>query len=387
MLFLLLYCYLSNKIPFLFIPLVKQKQNKRKMSVKIRQRKNKNGSTSLVMDIYHNGQRKFEFLKSLSLQKGCSQAIKHRNKENLLLAEMIAAKKSQELSANDFALITDVGRKTEVTKWMESYIDKYTLADKRNMQGALNRFIDFLKEKNLTGLTFGRINELIISDFQGYLADHSVGEGASSYFARFKKMMTRAYKENLMFKNVAVDVRTIQGRARKKDTLTPEEIKTLWDTPTESNEVKKSFLFCCMTALRWCDVSTLKWKNIQNGSINISQSKTDQDVIINMNNTAIQLIGMRGKPDQLVFDLPTANGANKTLKAWVKRAGIQKQITWHCARHSAGTNLAYNNENLLTIAAILGHTSTKHTGRYVKAAAALKQRATDGLNIDLHPEN
>ncbi|MCO5285999.1 MAG: site-specific integrase [Chitinophagaceae bacterium] len=357
------------------------------MSVKIRQRKNKNGSTSLVLDIYHNGQRKFEFLKELTLQKGTSPAIKQRNKENLALAERIATKKAHELAAGDFDIVTDTGKKTEVTKWMQAYVDKYDKGDKRNMQGALNHFKTFLVENKLTGLTFGRISELVVSDFQDYLISFSKGEGASSYFARFKKMMKRAYKENMMIKNVAADVPTIVGKARKKDTLTPDEIKLLWNTPTESDQVKKAFLFCCMTGLRWCDVSMLKWHNIQKESIVISQSKTDEDVTINMNGTALQLIGKRGKPDQLVFELPTANGANKTVKAWVRRAGIQKEITWHNARHSAGTNLAFNGENLLTIAAILGHTSTKHTQRYVKAAQALKQRATDGLSVDLNPEN
>lgn len=357
------------------------------MSVKIRKRKNKNGTTSLVLDIYHNGNRKFEFLKSLTLEKGSSPTTKQKNKENLALAERIAIKKAQELSATDFDIVTDTGRKTIITDWMQSYITKYDKKDVRNMQGALNRFKDFLDNEKLTRLTFGRINEVIVSDFQDYLIKNSIGEGASSYFARFKKMMKRAYKQNLMFKNVAAEVPTKQGHARKKDTLTTEEIQLLSNTPTESNEVKKAFLFCCMSGLRWCDVKTLTWANIQKNSIVFTQNKTDEDLLINLNSTALQLLGKRGKPNDLIYNLPTANGANKTVKAWVKRAGIEKKITWHNARHSAGTNMAFHDENLLTIAAILGHTSTKHTQRYAKAAAALKQRATDNLNIDLNFQN
>ena len=54
---------------------------------------------------------------------------------------------------------------------------------------------------------------------------------------------------------------------------------------------------------------------------------------IHLNDTAIKLLGAAWKTRDQCFRLPTANGANKTLKAWVKRAKINKEITWHNARH------------------------------------------------------
>jgi hypothetical protein len=71
---------------------------------------------------------------------------------------------------------------------MQSFIDKYDKKDKRNMQGALNRFKEFLIKKNLQGLTFGKLSTDLMSSFQDYLRGRSIGEGASSYFNRFKKM-------------------------------------------------------------------------------------------------------------------------------------------------------------------------------------------------------
>lgn len=84
-----------------------------------------------------------------------------------------------------------------------------------------------------------------------------------------------------------------------------------------------------------------------------------------------------------MFELPTANGANKTLKAWVKRAKIEKIITWHNGRHSFGTNVIFNNVDILTTSELLEQTSVKHTQRYVKAAEDMKERATDNVNIDM----
>jgi site-specific recombinase XerD len=97
----------------------------------------------------------------------------------------------------------------------------------------------------------------------------------------------------------------------------------------------------------------------------------------------MKLLSAAGMPLENVFILPTANGANKTLKAWIKRAEINKRITWHNARHSFGTNLCYNDVDVLTASKLLGHTSMKHTQRYVNAAEEMKQTATNKINIEL----
>jgi integrase/recombinase XerD len=355
------------------------------MSVKLRKRKNSDGTTSLLLDIYHNGERKYEFLKHLKLNKPSNAGDRQKNKENQQLAEKIALKRAQELSASDYDMVSDLGKKTIVVEWMQSYVDAYKKQDKRNMQGALNRFEKFLIEDKKVGLTFGKLNEVIIADFQDYLCSHSIGEGASSYFSRFKKMVKQAYTRKLILTNPATLVKTIQGKAKRKDTLSMEEIQLLAKTSTESIEVKNAFLFSCVTGLRWCDVSSLTWSHINYKERYMvkRQDKTDVDLHINLNNTAVSLLGKPGKPDDFVFILPTANGANKTVKAWVKRAGIGKKITWHNARHSFGTNLIFHGADVTTASSLIGHSSLKHTQRYVKAANELKQRATDTLNFTL----
>lgn len=353
------------------------------MSVKLRKRKNSDGTTSLYLDIYHEGERKYEFLKHLKQSKGTTPADRQTNKDNLELAKKIAINRAQQLSATDYNMVTDIGKKTSVAEWMQNFIDKYQKKDKRNLQGALNRFTDYLSEENKTGVTFGSINEVLIEGYQDYLKRHNKGEGSSSYFNRFKKMMKQARKEKLMLENPAENVKTKQGKARKKDILTLEEIKTLFETPCQSEDVKRAALFSCVTGLRWIDVSTIKWENInlKNRYLVNPQSKTEIDVHINLNDRAIELLGKPGKPDELVFKLPTANGANKTVKAWVKRAKIQKKITWHNFRHSFGTALIFHGADVTTASALLGHSTLKHTQRYVQAANELKQTATDKLNF------
>ena len=353
------------------------------MSVTLRKRKNTDGTTSLVLDIYHDRKRKYEFLNHLQLKKPSNPADRQANKDNYDLAVKIRDKRAHELSTAAYDMPNDNGKNTKAVEWMQSFIDKYKLKDKRNLQGALNRFKDFLgKEVNLT---FDKIKSQTVEDYRDYLKQTSKGEGAASYYARFKKMLKAAYKEKLINRNPADDVekKKLPG-ARRKDVLTLEEIQKLAKTPTESEfDVKNAFLFCTVTGLRWADVSILTWGDINGREMTVHQVKTGIDVFVNLNDTALKLLGRRGKPSVRVFNLGTADGSNKTLKAWVKRAGISKKITWHNGRHSFGTNLISQGEDVLTVSSMLGHSTLKYTQRYVTASRELKNKASDKLNFDL----
>lgn len=359
------------------------------MSVTLRKRKLKDGSTSLLLDIYENGTRRTEFLTHLRLPKISNALDRAEVKEKLELANRIRLERAKQLEADDYGIDTSAAKKTQVLVWLQHYVDNYRLKDKRNMQGAVNRFKNFLSEIDEQNLTMNRLSEILITDFRDYLQTRSTGEGASSYFSRFKKMVKHAYKSKLLINNPALDVKVKGlGSAKKKDVLSIAEIQTLAATPTESKEVKRAFLFSCVTGLRWIDIKEMTWQNVylksEMPSISVRQSKTSNDVVIKLNQTAIELLGEPDKNKKVkVFDLPTANGANKTVKAWVKRAGIEKQITWHNARHSFGTNLIFTGTDILTASKLIGHTSMKHTQRYVAASEEMKQTAVDKLNFKL----
>ncbi len=356
------------------------------MSVNLRKRKNADGTISLRLDIYKNGKRSIETLKHLQLAKPSNLSDRESNKEKLRQAEAIAVKRAAELEANNYDMELDHGKKTIITDWMQSYVDVYTKMDKRNMQSVLNKFKSFLSGSKKSDLTFGDLKPIIIEDFVEYLEKGSIGEGARSYYSRFKKMLRYAYR-NRILKNDILDFVTCKatGKARRKDILTLEEIKLLSETPVNSTEIRRAFLFTCVTGLRFCDIKQLQWKhiNVKERILNINQSKTSEDVSIPLNDTAMKLLGKPEKSAQKIFNLPSSNGCNKTLKTWVHRAGIVKYITWHNGRHSFGTNLIYNEVDVLTTSKLLGHNSLKHTQRYVNIAAEMKEKATNKINIDL----
>jgi hypothetical protein len=56
-----------------------------------------------------------------------------------------------------------------------------------------------------------------------------------------------------------------------------EEIQKLATTATESDEVKRAFLFTCMTGLAWIDIKLLKWENINEGVMTIQRKKLSEE--------------------------------------------------------------------------------------------------------------
>ena len=103
-------------------------------------------------------------------------------------------------------------------------------------------------------------------------------------------------------------------------------------------------------------------------------------VIIPLNNGLLSLIGEAPEDlDSSIFNLPSYESCSKSVKRWVKRAGINKHISWHCARHSFVVNILNNGANIKTVASLLGHSRLKHTEKYTRAVDKLKSEATNSL--------
>ena len=93
------------------------------MSVTLRKRKNSDGTTTLYLDIYNNGKRSYEFLKHLKLGKPANVSDRQANKDKLDQAKRIELKRAQELSANDYSMVTDNAKKIEIIAWMQNFVD------------------------------------------------------------------------------------------------------------------------------------------------------------------------------------------------------------------------------------------------------------------------
>ncbi|NLK15088.1 MAG: site-specific integrase [Bacteroidales bacterium] len=355
--------------------------------VKLREKKMANGNTTLFLDWYDNGVRNKEYLRLHINKKARTPLEKENNKRTLELAKKIRLERETQITHSNFGQIIPVKKKVAFFAFAENYKNNYTKKDIRMIVGAIQRFKDFLTEQrpflNQKSLKIAQIDKVMMTDFVSYLESRSIGEGAHGYFQRFKKILKRAVDEEIIYKSPTDGIICKRVEGLRKDILTNDEIILLAKTPCQNSELKRAFLFCCSTGLRFVDVKALQYKNIDfaNKKMTIDQIKTGKIAIIDLNTTALKMIGEQQHPDNYVFDLPSGNGSNKTLKAWVKRAGIDKHITWHCARHSFAVNLLTSEAkpDIKTVSSTLGHSSLKHTEKYTRVVDELKKKAVNAL--------
>ena len=185
----------------------------------------------------------------------------------------------------------------------------------------------------------------LMRSFTEYLIKRFTGEGAHTLYARFNKMILAAVEKDIIKKNpcTGVSIKKDYGQL-KKEILSQEEIVLLANThyDKENPDIHRAFIFCLYCGLRWCDVKDLTYANVDysNKLLKFEQSKTKahsaaSGVVIPLNDGLLHLIGQPkdGNRNQIIFPLPSHTMCLKALRHWVARAGIQKHITWHCARH------------------------------------------------------
>ena len=322
---------------------------------------------------------------------------KTQNKETLQLAKKIRFEREQELLENRDGYRLKKDRQIDFLQYFQTYIDTYTKKDVRMLKIALQRFKDFLNDTpEYRRFAKGLKPEQMIKDmmiaFAEYLQSRSVGEGAKSIYQRFKKVIKYAIDHDDMTKNPCTGVSIkIDDQILRKDVLSLDEEKALIATHYEGENpnIRRAFIMCLYCGLRFCDVKDLTFANVDysNRLLKFEQNKTkghsaNSGVVIPLNDGLLKLIGEptdeQGK-DSLIFPLPSYEMCSKAVKRWVKRAGIEKHISWHCARHSFAVNILNNGANIKTVASLLGHSGLKHTEKYTRAVDELKQKAINSL--------
>jgi integrase/recombinase XerD len=349
------------------------------MSVNLRRRKNKDGSTSLVLDIYHNGKRRFEFLDECKLCKPKTPQDRTSNANKLALAEQIKNMTSLRIGSDQYGVTPAYLKDVDFFTYFEGYLSKYTKKDKRVLNACYGKFRLFAASNGYKVMAIKQVDENLAEDFKDYLEHHMKGETPANYFKKFKKVLQQAVRDKMLSSNPANEITASKSEGIKKEILTFDELQKLADTKCTNEQVKRAFLFCCVTGMRFCDVKKLTWSNINGSVLKYIQSKTNNEVSVNLNDTGLNLLGLKGKKNELVFILPSHTSCTKGIGVWCKNAGIDKHITWHCARHSFATNIIFYGSDVNNARALLGHNSLTYTQRYLRVVEELKERAVQNL--------
>jgi site-specific recombinase XerD len=91
---------------------------------------------------------------------------------------------------------------------------------------------------------------------------------------------------------------------------------------------------------------------------------------------AKSFMGEMGELEERVFvGLKYSAYMNVELSKWVMRAGITKDITYHCSRHTFAVLQLNLGTDIFTVSKLLGHTHLKTTQVYAKIVDEKKKEA------------
>ena len=365
----------------------------------MRQRRTPSGLISLYLDIYIDGHRSYEYLK-MYLVPERTRADKEKNKQTLLLADAIRSKRVVELRNGKYGFVT---RATSV-RFFEYYrsmcehrLGKQSKANWGNWTSCLHHLRRYEKRDNIT---FEEITPEWVQGFRDYLERDAVAwahdkrkrkefkplsrNSKVSYFNKLRACLNQAFDERIIPNN---PIRGIDGFKAEEGTrmyLTLEEVKKLAQTECDFPRIKAAFLFSCLTGLRRSDVLRLRWGDVhQQGDFTrliFRQKKTDGLEYLDITAEAVLLMGDRGKAEDYIFtDILAPSATNNAIRVWVARAGIDKDITFHCARHTFAVMMLDLGTDIYTVSKLLGHRELSTTQIYAKVMDKNKQAAVSAI--------
>lgn len=342
-------------------------------TVTLREKELKGGRKSLYLDIYENGQRRYEVLK-LYIYPETNDTIRAKNKDTRKLAEVVRGKRLVEAQNTAFGFAQ---RRDKVL--LLPAFEKFRKGRNSSIYGAISAHLhDFCPES----MKVANINERWVADYIRYLRRRGVGDNSTAeYIALFRVFWGWCVKKGIVSGNPFEGVE-LNTRDAVREYLTIEELQQLANTPTRF-AVREPFLFSCFTGLRWSDVTALRWGDVEEFAghtrLRYRQQKTGAFEYLDINSQAVALMGERKGDDTLVFHTTCRGNTNKQLRAWAQSAGIKKHLSFHCARHTFATMLLTLGTDIYVVSKLLGHTDISTTQIYAKIVDKRKQEAVDRI--------
>ncbi|MEI7504618.1 MAG: site-specific integrase [Paludibacter sp.] len=302
--------------------------------------------------------------------------VRYRLKEKKLTAELLQNEFDLPDYQTSFYAFYEVEMNKRKGVLSASTFEKYEITLKK-----LKRF----REQ----LNFSDLNVDFINAYKGYCK--GLGNCQNSINANLKniKTFTRlAYKADLAPFDLFGDVK-ISNIEPIRNFLTEPELNKLYSYyklnrfHENEKDILRPFLFSCFCGLRFSDVKALKFNNIQDDFLRVKIIKTeyiDKEVKIPVCNMAMEMIDFKRKT-KTVFSMYSEQYMNRRLKALCKASGINKDITFHCARHTFATMYLRNSHNdFKGLQKLLGHANVAETMKYIHVLDEDVVKNITGLN-------
>lgn len=270
-----------------------------------------------------------------------------------------------------------------------------TLSHYETSQRYLKEFIaTHFRKKDLS---LKDINYKFIADFENFLRDYQpeknkkpIGNsGAMTHLIRLKKMLNLAinleWLDRSPFRNFKIKIRHEQREFLSKTELLKIQAKKF--SLARLDYVRDLFIFSCYTGLAYVDVQKLTPADISqapdgNKWLHTTRQKTSVVVRTPLLPKADLIIKKYGNDPRSInngklFPLITNQKMNSYLKEIADLCGVNKNLTFHMARHTFATTVTLSNGvPIETVSKLLGHTKIPTTQIYAKV---IQQKVSEDM--------
>ncbi len=275
------------------------------------------------------------------------------------------------------------------------------LIGKEFAQGTLDRYItslkhttDFLEWKyNVSDIDITKIDHAFITDYEFYLRSvrSCANNTAVKYIKNFHKIIKICIDNGWLEKNPFANYKS-KVKEVERVYLTEKEIQNIINKDLEIDRlslVRDIFLFSCFTGLAYADVKNLTKSHISIGIdgdkwIYTHRQKTETASKIPVLPVTQMIIDKyenhpQAKNQEKLLPIFSNQRMNSYLKEIATICKIDKELTFHIARHTFATTVTLTNGvPIESVSKMLGHKNLRTTQHYAKV---LDKKVSDDMKI------
>lgn len=247
----------------------------------------------------------------------------------------------------------------------------------------LKLFLEYLRENEIP--SFKQVNkEVIVNYMQSEKNNNKANSSILRSVSSLRKFFQYLAQEKIIEKDPMLLIDTPKKKQHLPQVLTKEEVEKLLRSPNTGQVLglrdRAMLELMYATGLRISEIINLKLEDLHltMGTLQ-TLGKGHKERIIPVGDEAIKWVNryleearpklLKQKRSNYLFlnfhgNNLTRQGVWKNLKAEVRKAGIQKNITPHTLRHSFATHILENGADLRIVQELLGHADISTTQIY-----------------------